>query len=384
MSIPEAVVAPLVTARLLIVARTTEERARLARTLTGLGHEVETVADTERAVERLEARAFDVVMALPAQVTEAAELATWMRVRHPETPVVLVATAEFGAAALDVAGPEALVLVPPPAAPADLDGAIDRALARRAAWRQAPPHRHADLTASAPDPASQAAFEDALSRLYLVFQPIVRANSGCVVGYEALLRTTSPRFRGASPLLSLAGSLGRLGEVDQRVRALLAAEYEDAAQWRSFFLNQDASVLDDGLLGSDDDPLLPYASRLVVEFGASLRLPPSPEVTGSVLRMRQAGYRIAVGDHAGVTPAPARMRALAPDLYKLSGAVVHRCDQSASRRRTIAEVVELAHADGALVVAQGIERPEEHQVAVELGCDLLQGFLVGMPRAAFD
>lgn len=384
MSLPEAIIAPLATARLLIVARSPDERAELARTLDRMGHEVETVDDTERAIERLELRAVDLVVAMPSQVTEAAELATWMRVRHPHTPVVLIAPREIGAAAVDVAGTDTLVLVDRPATPVDLDGAIDRALARRSAWRQAHRSHPAEHSAPTPDRASQDAFEDALVRMYLVFQPIVRANSGCVVGYEALLRTTSPRFRGAGPLLSLASSLGRLAEVDQRVRGLLRAEYEDAAQWRSFFLNQDAGVLEDGLLGSDEDPLLPYASRLVVEFGSSLRLPPSPEVTGSLLRIRQAGYRIAVGDHAGITPTPARMRALAPDIYKLSGAVVHRCDQSVSRRRAIAEVVELAHADGALVVAQGIERPEEHQVAVELGCDLLQGFLVGMPRATFD
>ena len=384
MSIPEAVVAPIATSRLLVVVGATEERSRLARTLAAMGHEVETVEDTERAVEHLEGRGFDLVVAVPAHAAGAAELATWMRVRHPETPMVLISSITVGKAAMDVVGPEAVVLVPSPATPADLDAAVDRAMARRNAWRQASRRRHTIVPEGQPDPASSAAFEDALSRLYLVFQPLVRANSGCVVGYEALLRTTSPRFRGASPLLAMAASLGRVDEVDQRVRSLLNAEYEEAAQWRSFFLNQDVSVLESGLLGSPDDPLLPYASRIVVEFGSSLSLPTSPEVTGSILRMRRAGYRIAVGDHAGVTPAPARMRALAPDLYKLSGAIVHRCDQSASRRHTIAELVELAHADGALVVAQGIERPEEHQVAVELGCDLLQGFLVGMPRAAFD
>ena len=37
---------------------------------------------------------------------------------------------------------------------------------------------------------------------------------------------------------------------------------------------------------------------------------------------------------------------------------------------------------GIQVVAEGIEREEERDAAVELGCDYLQGYLFGRPEAA--
>jgi EAL domain-containing protein (putative c-di-GMP-specific phosphodiesterase class I) len=36
---------------------------------------------------------------------------------------------------------------------------------------------------------------------------------------------------------------------------------------------------------------------------------------------------------------------------------------------------------GILVVAEGIEKEGERRVLVELGCDLLQGYLFGRPEA---
>ena len=39
---------------------------------------------------------------------------------------------------------------------------------------------------------------------------------------------------------------------------------------------------------------------------------------------------------------------------------------------------------GALVVAEGIETPAERDTVAGLGCDLLQGFLLGRPAEAAD
>jgi EAL domain-containing protein (putative c-di-GMP-specific phosphodiesterase class I) len=38
----------------------------------------------------------------------------------------------------------------------------------------------------------------------------------------------------------------------------------------------------------------------------------------------------------------------------------------------------------ALVVAEGIETPAERDTVVSLGCDLLQGFLLGRPAEVAD
>jgi EAL domain-containing protein (putative c-di-GMP-specific phosphodiesterase class I) len=42
-------------------------------------------------------------------------------------------------------------------------------------------------------------------------------------------------------------------------------------------------------------------------------------------------------------------------------------------------VVETAHALGLTVTAEGVERPDQLTALAELGCDSVQGFLLGTP-----
>jgi EAL domain-containing protein (putative c-di-GMP-specific phosphodiesterase class I) len=44
--------------------------------------------------------------------------------------------------------------------------------------------------------------------------------------------------------------------------------------------------------------------------------------------------------------------------------------------------VEIAHAIGATVVAEGIETKERRRLAFALGCDIAQGYLIGRPLPA--
>lgn len=370
---------------ILIVDAKADRRERLAKTLLGSGHRVDTCGSESAAVECLEEGHHQVVVLAPKSTASSAELGmlAWMRVRHPSAQVVVVARPGSGARALRLANSGATALIHTPVEQADLLAAIDRAvrnhelrdLAQRRYEDSYVQRRHLD--------AMSHVFETALMQLNLAYQPIIRARTGCVVGYEALLRTNSTRLDGAGPMLALARRLGRQSEVDDRVRSLVTLLFEESAQLRTIFVNFDTDELLRGVLGTRQDSLAPYATRVVVEFGDEA-LPSEHAAAATTLKtMRDRGYRVAAGGIAGTIKGLGRMRALAPDLYKLGAAVVQRSDEDPEKRRHIARLVELAHDEGALVVAQGIERPEEREVAASLGCDMLQGYLLGMPRYTF-
>lgn len=359
----------------------------LADVVNALGHIAVSCPRCEDAFARVDQGNVDLVICDGSDVQASGELSAWMRLRHPTLPMIMVKD-DVADAAADATG------VSTESTPADgrisevvgragLGGAIERIMA---AQPKAPVTVQSEDTSIDPQDhlALSQLFNQALDSIYLVFQPVVRAKTNCAVGYEVLLRTTSTRFPSAGPLLAVAERLGRVQDVDDRVRELLAIHFEDAAQWRTFFVNASVAELTQGVLGTDADPLLPYASRVVMEFSQDFPIPLTPEVLATLARMRECGYRIAAGDINSSTASLVRMRVLAPDLYKLGAALVHRCDQSKIKQRYITEVVEMAHAEGAWVVAQGIERTEEHLAAVELGCDLTQGFLLGVPRVTFD
>jgi EAL domain-containing protein (putative c-di-GMP-specific phosphodiesterase class I) len=46
-------------------------------------------------------------------------------------------------------------------------------------------------------------------------------------------------------------------------------------------------------------------------------------------------------------------------------------------------VIDAGHAQRRLIAAEGVESAEERDVLVQLGVDLLQGYLLGLPDAGF-
>lgn len=71
------------------------------------------------------------------------------------------------------------------------------------------------------------------------------------------------------------------------------------------------------------------------------------------------------------------LRGLKIDKTFVAGAMQHPED-----RAVIAAVVGMARASGLVVVAEGVERPEQLDLLSELGCDLAQGFHIARPMPA--
>ncbi|HEY8944125.1 MAG TPA: EAL domain-containing protein, partial [Polyangiaceae bacterium] len=58
-------------------------------------------------------------------------------------------------------------------------------------------------------------------------------------------------------------------------------------------------------------------------------------------------------------------------------------DSNPVKRKLVASMTTLCKDMGLLVVAEGIETTSERDVLIELGCDLLQGFLFARPGPPF-
>ena len=69
-----------------------------------------------------------------------------------------------------------------------------------------------------------------------------------------------------------------------------------------------------------------------------------------------------------------------PDFVKIDGELVKGIDQNLLRRSLVASIARVCRDLGIPVVAEGIETASEGEAAVDAGCELLQGFLIG--RAA--
>ncbi|MCK6504822.1 EAL domain-containing protein [Myxococcota bacterium] len=222
-------------------------------------------------------------------------------------------------------------------------------------------------------------FEQALDVAHVVFQPVADVRSGLVSSYEALVRSPLLGDGSAHPFLTLAHRLGRTQQVDEAVRQAVASVLHLRPEWERVFVNSAPDLLRDGWLGTVEDPLQPHAGRVVFDLASQLPLDGGPAWIEGLRRLRQAGYGLAADDVGAALPFPATMMALKPDYVKLRMIDLSQALAQPGRRRYLRFLVDMAHEAGAQVVAVGVQHQGDRDLALELGCDLMQGFLIGAP-----
>ena len=255
---------------------------------------------------------------------------------------------------------------------------------------------HHDLDAALEEAAQRA---DGDGGLALAFQPKVDLATGRVVGAEALLRWTHPT-RGPQapadvlPVAEATGLMPRLGAW------VLRSAFDEARRW-PVVPDDDASgrprtptvqvnlstrellhpaVLDslaEALEGSGLDP-----RRVEVEITETDQADDIPRLTLVLDAIRELGAAVALDDFGTGYSSLQWLRQFPVSTVKLDRSFVARLDTGRTERAIVRSTVELAHALDLVVVAEGIETPEQLAAVRELGCDFGQGFLLGRPAPA--
>jgi EAL domain-containing protein (putative c-di-GMP-specific phosphodiesterase class I)/ActR/RegA family two-component response regulator len=224
----------------------------------------------------------------------------------------------------------------------------------------------------------EALFGRAQAGLWTAYQPVVWARDAKRFGHEALLRTTAREVPHPGVLLDAAERLERVAELGRQVRANVARDLDTLTD--AVLVNLHPLDLADPELGAEADPLSLHANRVVLEITERAPLERVGDLRDLVARLRARGFRIAVDDLGAGYAALSSFASLEPDVVKLDMSLVRDVDHHPTRRKLVASITELCRDLGILVVAEGIETESERDVLVDLGCDLLQGFLLGRPE----
>jgi EAL domain-containing protein (putative c-di-GMP-specific phosphodiesterase class I) len=232
--------------------------------------------------------------------------------------------------------------------------------------------------------ALQTGFQRALDTMWLAYQPIVVASDHSVFGYEALLRSTEQSLPHPGAVLDAAERLGKLDDVGRKVRALATAAVTSIEPTSALFVNLHCRDLLDPTLLMKTSPLSSVAHRVVLEITERASLDVVPDAQARLRDLREMGFRIAVDDlgagYAGLTS----FVALEPQIVKLDMSLVRDVDKSSVKQKLIRAMTALCKDLGMLVVAEGVETPLEHDLLVDVGCDLLQGYFLGRPAKIFQ
>jgi len=149
------------------------------------------------------------------------------------------------------------------------------------------------------------------------------------------------------------------------------------------FINLHLLDLMDKQLTSAFAPLSKVASRVILEITERTSLEGQIDLRYRVAELRELGFRIAIDDLGGGHARMGTFTLLDCDLVKLDMSLVRDVDKQPMKQRLIRSVTDLCREQGIMVIGEGVETDAEAQVLVDLGCDLLQGYLIAKPALPF-
>jgi diguanylate cyclase (GGDEF)-like protein len=226
------------------------------------------------------------------------------------------------------------------------------------------------------------------AELTLVYQPQFRLRTGCLVGFEALVRWPQRDGSVLTPDVFLP-MVRRHGLMDAVTDLVLGRACEDAARWRAAGIDASVSVnlfapsladttLPGRIAAALDDRGLP-PSCLTVEITEHLVLGDLEPTREVLSRLRQQQIRVAIDDFGTGYSTLTYLRELPIDELKLDQQFVAPVLVDPTAAAVVRAVLGLAQELGIATVAEGVENAHTAAWLRQHGCDIAQGFFCGMP-----
>jgi EAL domain-containing protein (putative c-di-GMP-specific phosphodiesterase class I) len=219
--------------------------------------------------------------------------------------------------------------------------------------------------------------------MFLHYQPIYDATNGRPAVIEALARWNAPHRGSVAPteFVKLAEECGLIGQLTEWV---LSSACREAARWKQplqISVNLSPHNLRDALLVPTVERVLEETglspSRLVLELTESSMIDRSEDVASRLEALRAIGVELWLDDFGSGYANLEYLQHLDCDVVKIDRSFLARYEK---RRELLGGIISLAQGCGIRVVVEGVETAEHHALARELGCDLLQGFLLARPQ----
>lgn len=215
----------------------------------------------------------------------------------------------------------------------------------------------------------------------MAMQPIVDLRTRRVCGFEALARF--PEHAGWPPQNWFAEAeavgLGVELEASAIRSALCTLPLLPDGVLLSVNVSAGSLCCDEimGMLAGPDSP------RLVVELTEHTRVDDYHAFADELAEIRAAGARVAVDDAGSGWAGLEHILELQPEVLKLDRSLVSGVQRHPGRQAMVEAMRGFADQMGAMLIAEGIEEPEELRALRKLGVRYGQGYLLGRPRLEY-
>ena len=239
-------------------------------------------------------------------------------------------------------------------------------------------------------------FERALinNRLHMVYQPKVALADGSLQRVEALVRWDDPVFGAVAPsrFVPLAERHGLIDPLTQwGLRTTLRQWLKWRDEGRDTHIAFNISALSLQHLDFPDlvermcRALAVPPDRLVLELteGATQ---PLVKLMDTLTRFRIKGIGLALDDFGTGFSSMAYLNRFPVREIKIDRVFIEGLAPGTDPEAIVAAIIAMSHALGKIVVAEGVEKPEQMALLERMGCDQVQGFLLSkaVPAAEFE
>ncbi|KQW46540.1 MULTISPECIES: bifunctional diguanylate cyclase/phosphodiesterase [unclassified Roseateles] len=228
--------------------------------------------------------------------------------------------------------------------------------------------------------------------LALHYQPKIATVADEVTGVEALLRWQHPQRGAVSPgvLIPVAERFGLIVPLGDWV---INESCRQLAAWRDIGLQMRVAInlsvqqlrQPDALVKRFEETLARHgidAGQLTCEITESVAMDDAAATERALRRLAELGLALSIDDFGTGYSSLSYLRQLPVSQLKIDRSFIQDLETSADARAIVKAVIELAHALGLQVVAEGVETQGQAAVLRGKRCDKLQGFLFARPMPA--
>ena len=244
----------------------------------------------------------------------------------------------------------------------------------------------------------QAALEDAVnnSEFSLVYQPMVKLDSGKICGFEALIRWPHPQWGMMLPgqFITLAEETGHIVPLGAWVVKQALSDVVEwhrrmeapADSWPHVSVNVSARQFHDlGFVAGVREALresgLP-PSALLLELTESVLFGDSDRIGAELAELKDIGVKLAIDDFGTGYSSLSYLLQLPIDVLKIDKSFVTGIAASWRQHALVKGIVRLAGTLEVEVIAEGIETETERELLAGMGCQYGQGYLLSVPVEA--
>jgi diguanylate cyclase (GGDEF)-like protein len=234
-------------------------------------------------------------------------------------------------------------------------------------------------------------WEELLAGVDHAFQPIVNVHTGVCHGYEVLLRNVEEAgFPSINAVFDRAYEDNVLAPVGAILQEKVLEKFIRIpwARESRLFYNIDNRTFEKN---GNTAPRIEGVQAMLKRFGLTNGIlcieiserHPLPDMEAALIRMdrwRKSGFQIAVDDCGTGFSGLQLLYYLKPDYVKIDRFFIRDIERDQTKRLFVASIVNIAHLMGATVIAEGVETEKEYFSCRNIGCDLVQGYLIQHPR----